>query len=656
MLTERFLLKCLPAFVVMVWAIVYAADRVSLGEPTAAQLPTRSITIRTLNVRVEQASLFRRRGQRTKPAYRPVDSTLLHDLSVSSDGEIWIAPLFNGFQWGGVYERAIRFQPRNKVTAIYKIARVRPEPMAVLPADNGSVWVLDRAALVGRFFSDGALTQAVAPDIGAIPRSAAVDRNGDLWMAEPLRVALGRIDQRTGIWSEIGLPPMIGAIGDLALDGGGDVWFAETERSRIGHYAPATRLLNALPLPASTFHVRSIRSDDGRGLWFFGDGAELGHLGLATRRITTWALPEGAATSVAASAAGALLITAGKLVELNTASGRFVNLAMPAGFAPSNLASDGHGGAWIAGETGVAHLDNRADHATIYKVKGIDPSMSMVADRDGRVCFLVVGEAACLGPTSVMTTYRSEFVPGIIGTAAGKHSVWFSERGRLTRIDEATHIREFVYLADGFGPADLAVAPDGTMWAAGHGVVERFSTSGRATSIRVSEPGAGPFGIAVDGAGRLWFALNHGVGVIRIEGDKTLVTRYDTGSDSSPEGIVVDADGTAWCTDTRGAILRVGASGSVHRFALPSVNAQPFGITIGPDNAIWFTEFHNDSVGRLDPFTGAIVEYALRSPHRFPTSIVAADGALWFLDLTGFLGRVSTRGDVTEMSVPTPSP
>jgi streptogramin lyase len=256
----------------------------------------------------------------------------------------------------------------------------------------------------------------------------------------------------------------------------------------------------------------------------------------------------------------------------------------------------------------------------------------------------------------VITTYRSEFVPGFIGTAAGKHGIWFSERGRLTRIDEATDIREFAYLADAFGPADLAVAPDGTIWAAGHGVVERFSPSGLATLIRVGEPGAGPFGIAVDRAGRLWFAMDRAVGVIKTEDDKPSVTTYDAGAGSSPEGIVVDADGTAWCTDMRGAILRVSTDGKVRRFALPSMNAEPFGITIGPDNAVWFTEFYNNSVGRLDPSTGRVVEYPLGPPHRFPTSIVAADGALWFLDLSGFLGRISTSGNVTEMSVPTPSP
>jgi|GEM_PF-4719057 len=657
MLTERFLLRWLPAFIVTALAIAYGADRVVVGQPTAGPFPTRSLLIQTSTVRVEQASTPESRVQQTKPAHRPVDSTLLHDLSVSSDGAIWIAPLFNGIQWGGVYERMIRFDPRSKVTSIYKIARMRPEPVAVIPADTGSAWVLDRSGMVGRFSSDGAQTQTVAPEVGAKPNSATTDRNGDLWLAEPARTALGRIDSRTGIWSEIGLSPRIGAIGNLTVDPGGNVWFVETERSRIGRYSPATHLLKVVPLPAPTGNlIRTASSDDGHGIWFIDDAGEVGYLASSTGRTTTWALPERAATSMAPVAGGALLLVAGKLVELDRASGRFVRLALPAGFIPSNLASDMLGGAWIAGETGVAHLDARAVRATMYSIRGIDASTPMVAGRDGRVCLLVNDAAACLAPTSVLTIYRSQFVPGVIGTAAGKHSIWFSERGRLTRVDEATHIRDFAYLADAFGPADLAVAPDGTMWAAGHGAVERFSTSGVGMSIRVGEPGAGPFGITVDATGRLWFAMNHAVGVIRVEHDKATVTTYDLGSDSSPEDIVVDSDGTAWCTDAGGAILHVGADGRTHRFALPSANAEPFGITIGPDNAVWFTEFYNDSVGRLDPSTGAVVEYPLRSPHRFPTSIVMADGALWFLDLSGFLGRISTRGEVTEISVPTPSP
>ncbi|MDQ6780289.1 MAG: hypothetical protein M3Z37_03920, partial [Candidatus Eremiobacteraeota bacterium] len=180
MLTGRFLLKCLPAFALL-GAMLYAATRMSAGEPAPLALPMRSLLIRTVDVRFEHAGLHQQNSA-AKSAYRPVDSTLLHDLSVAADGSIWIAPLFNGYQWGGVYERAVRYEPHAQTADVYKIARQKPQAIVVLPAPGGGVWVLDHAGFFGRYSPDGALTLAVAPDLGAIPRAAAVAANGDVWM------------------------------------------------------------------------------------------------------------------------------------------------------------------------------------------------------------------------------------------------------------------------------------------------------------------------------------------------------------------------------------------------------------------------------------------------------------------------------------------
>src|SRR5690349_5756341 len=46
----------------------------------------------------------------------------------------------------------------------------------------------------------------------------------------------------------------------------------------------------------------------------------------------------------------------------------------------------------------------------------------------------------------------------------------------------------------------------------------------------------------------------------------------------------------------------------------PLTRLAPQGITVGPDNAIWFTELLGNKIGRLDPRSGSITEFPLRNP------------------------------------------
>jgi streptogramin lyase len=86
---------------------------------------------------------------------------------------------------------------------------------------------------------------------------------------------------------------------------------------------------------------------------------------------------------------------------------------------------------------------------------------------------------------------------------------------------------------------------------------------------------------------------------------------------------------------------------------------EPFGITAGPDGALWFTNDGNDSIGRIDPATGAMTNYT-GAGIVFPGDItVGPDGALWFTnngnEANGqhdSIGRITTAGTVTSYTDP----
>ena len=99
------------------------------------------------------------------------------------------------------------------------------------------------------------------------------------------------------------------------------------------------------------------------------------------------------------------------------------------------------------------------------------------------------------------------------------------------------------------------------------------------------------------------------------------------------------------------------AAGDIVTYPLPTPNAGPTGITTGPDGGVWFTGFSSNTIGRIDPATGAIVEYALGSgsgPYGITTG---PDGRAWFTEASGNrIGRIDpATGTIVEYAVPTPA-
>ena len=67
-----------------------------------------------------------------------------------------------------------------------------------------------------------------------------------------------------------------------------------------------------------------------------------------------------------------------------------------------------------------------------------------------------------------------------------------------------------------------------------------------------------------------------------------------------------------------------------------TVNSDPFGITAGPDGALWFTETFNGKIGRITT-AGLITEFPVPAKFGQLNMITAGpDGALWFTAIIGF--------------------
>ncbi|MGB7844237.1 MAG: hypothetical protein WBL63_01370 [Candidatus Acidiferrum sp.] len=96
---------------------------------------------------------------------------------------------------------------------------------------------------------------------------------------------------------------------------------------------------------------------------------------------------------------------------------------------------------------------------------------------------------------------------------------------------------------------------------------------------------------------------------------------------------------------------------TIREWTVPTKGAHPHDPAVGPDDALWFTEQMANKLGRLDPKTGAIVEYALiGGKNSGPHGLVAdAEGNIWYTaNFAGYIGKLDPRtGGVTEYKMPT---
>jgi streptogramin lyase len=136
------------------------------------------------------------------------------------------------------------------------------------------------------------------------------------------------------------------------------------------------------------------------------------------------------------------------------------------------------------------------------------------------------------------------------------------------------------------------------------------------------------------------------------------ITEYALSAGSNPWGITVGPDGALWFTESGGNENKVGRitlAGTITEFPIP---AGPFagaeGITAGPDGNLWFVESARNTVTKLTTL-GVFTEYPIPTASSSPNSIaLGPDGNLWFTEQSGNnIGRITPRGAITEFAVPT---
>jgi virginiamycin B lyase len=132
----------------------------------------------------------------------------------------------------------------------------------------------------------------------------------------------------------------------------------------------------------------------------------------------------------------------------------------------------------------------------------------------------------------------------------------------------------------------------------------------------------------------------------------------DMGAMIQPEEISVITDYLTEHFPPKTKPLATTISGTVHasfrEWALPT-RAFPHDPYAAPDGSIWYTGQLGNVIGRVDPTSGKIKEYKIKTPGSGPHGLVGdADGNIWFTaNFRGYIGKLDPKtGAITEYRLP----
>ena len=173
------------------------------------------------------------------------------------------------------------------------------------------------------------------------------------------------------------------------------------------------------------------------------------------------------------------------------------------------------------------------------------------------------------------------------------------------------------------------------------------------------DSGTGPHNLLVDGKGLVWYAGNLKAHIGKLNPATGEITQFRMAHPEArdPHTLVFDRNGDIWFTVQRGNFVGKfsAATGEIQLIPVPTPNARPYGIIVDSRNKPWIAEFGTHKLATVDPKSMKITEIPLFRKAARPRRLAAtSDGHIWYVDYAqGFLGRLNpVTGDILEWPVP----
>jgi streptogramin lyase len=247
--------------------------------------------------------------------------------------------------------------------------------------------------------------------------------------------------------------------------------------------------------------------------------------------------------------------------------------------------------------------------------------------------------------------------------------------GRSTRVI----ITEYDLPRPTVEPHDVIVDPQGAVWYSNFG--EQYLGKLNPKTAKVTEypvpllkkdSPTGMLDLQPDKDGNLWLALMYQGGIAKFDKQtekfQTWAIPPELNNDATQQSMVMPAqshvDGKVWMTDVdRRALHRLDlASGKFETFDLKKILPtdkvhSAYGIKADAQNNLYFMDFSDQNIGRIDAKTGKATLYPTPTPNSRPRrGMMDAQGRLWFAEYAGNrVGMLDTKAErIQEWEAPTP--
>ena len=207
-------------------------------------------------------------------------------------------------------------------------------------------------------------------------------------------------------------------------------------------------------------------------------------------------------------------------------------------------------------------------------------------------------------------------------------------------------------------PAGIVMGRDQFLYFAEQnaGNIGQLSTGGSIKEISIAGNGGTTGNVAVGITSgpnaNLWFAERGaapGIGTMALVGNA--VTEYPIPG-SNPYAIVSGPvmNSLVFTDPGNNAIGQISTGGVFSETTIPTANANPMGLVVGPDQKVYFTEHDASKIGVYDPSSKTIVEYPTLTANAGPTMVaIGPDNAIWFTENNAAkMGWLSTSGAMKE--------
>jgi streptogramin lyase len=324
-------------------------------------------------------------------------------------------------------------------------------------------------------------------------------------------------------------------------------------------------------------------------------------------------------------------------------------------------ASDGS--ATESGKVGIDAGVDAATHTIkeFWKQNLYSQPSGITAGPDGNLWFTEddVGQIVQLSPTGVFTAFT---IPTTLSVPTGitqgpDGNLWFTENwgNNIGCITPSGAITEFPIPTADASPWSITAGPDGNLWftEAGANQIGRITPAGIITEYPIPTLDTSPSRIVKGPDGNLWFGESNTTNIGRIT-TTGKITEFAIPRVS--DGLTVGPDNNLWYTTLYANMIgRMTLTGNNTDFPMPTsptTHSGPYNIVAGKDGNLWFIErlwfgafdVSNEpsKIGRMT-LAGEVTEYTLSTPGVALDDIaVGPDGNLWFTEYNnGRIGRIN---------------